>query len=546
MLSSISLGATAASYDVIELPTQTLASNQFANSIDNTGLMLLTLTRPYNPPIDLSLLDITLFPLTDPDAAAQGDFNLTDYTLLASFVYTESARTTTPINTVSQKLATNVAFQTDGTDTSFVSGFDSFSEELSSFSFASETQIGKSVNGTHIVGAMEGPFSTLEYINEDGEGVTYNINSFSSRGFVQVGDNVTELLPENTDAGGYSRAYSINEGLMVAGVSSIGFSDAINNVIANCVDDEVRGDEPVEVCLYRFRKASGSNIISSAQRRAVVWQVDANGEVLDKTVYGLAFEPEADATNLFASTATDINDAGVAVGSSSVPISTTFTDAAVAFENGEVIRLIEDDDSLPNIATGINNNNIVIGYRGERINGVTRTKMFVFNRNSGEVSYPDGFFVSSSNIPRAMNNNNLVVGEAEIDSDTGTRRRNGFLYDIDNDTFTNLNDLLPCDSPYSIIGANDINDNNEILAEALLPVPARSLDGEIFLNDSGEQTLIDSVVAVKLDPTGQEPSDCDLSEEEQTQQERQGAGVSLVSIFGLFVLSFLRIRRSKK
>lgn len=546
MLSCLSAGAQAASYEVVELPTQELSTNQFSESIDNTGLMLVTASRPFNPPIDLSLIDLSLFNLTDPDAAAQGNFNITDYTILTNYIYSESLLNGSVTNVNDQKLATNIAFSSDTVEANYVSGFDAFSEELDNFSFAQEIQIGDSVNGTHIVGAMEGPYQILTYTNENQEEITFNISLFVNRAFVQVGNNVVELLPENILAGGYSRAFSINQGLMIAGVTGIEYVDGLQTTIDNCLDDEIRIDEPAEVCLYRVHNVTNNGFVSSIQRRAVVWQVDANGELIDKVVYGLAFEPTEEDTGIYISQATDINDAGVAVGSSSVPINTVFTDAATIFENGEVIRIIEDDDSLPNLATGINNNNIIVGYRGERINGITRTKMFVFNRETGDLRFPDGFFVSSSNVPRAINNNNLVVGEAEVDSINGTRRRNGFLYDIDTDTFTNLNDLLPCESPFSIVGANDINDNNEIIANALVRRPARGVDGEILLNADSEQVLIDTVVAVKLSPTGQATSECGLTDEEISEFERQGASVSFFSLIGLFGLVVVRLFRNSR
>ncbi len=546
MLSCLSAGAQAASYEVVELPTQDLSINQFSESIDNTGLMLVTASRPFNPPIDFSLIDLSLFNLSDPDAAQQGNLNTNDYTILTNYIYSESLRTGPTTNMFDQKLATDIAFSSDVTEANYVSGFDTFSEQLDSFSFAQEMQIGDSVNGTHIVGAMEGPYQLVSYTNENQEDVTYNISPFARRAFVQVGENVTELLPEITLAGGYSRAYSINQGLMVAGVTGTAYTESLQTAIDTCFDDEQRIDEPVEACLYRVHNLANNGFVSNTQRRAAVWQVDANGELIDKVVYDLAFEPTEEDTGTYISQATDINDAGVAVGSSSVPISTVFTDAATIFENGEVTRIIEGDDFLPNLATGINNNDIIVGYRGERINGITRTKMFVFNRTTDDLVFPAGFFVSSSTIPRAINNNNLVVGEAEVESTPGTRRRNGFLYDIDANIFTNLNDLLPCDSPYSIVGANDINDNDEIIADAVLQRPARGVDGDILLNADSEQVLIDTVVAVKLSPTGQEPSDCGLTDQEISEFERQGASLSFMAQLGLLGLVIIRLFKNTK
>ena len=71
--------ATAATYDLsVVAPVQDKAFFNFAQSIDNTGTMVVITESDYNPPIDLSLLDFendnfrALF--EDPDAVEQGIF----------------------------------------------------------------------------------------------------------------------------------------------------------------------------------------------------------------------------------------------------------------------------------------------------------------------------------------------------------------------------------------------------------------------------------------------------------------------------------------
>lgn len=538
MLSTLPAFANAASYTIVELPTNELSINQFANNIDDTDLVLTIVSQPFNSPIDLTQLDLDAFTnLTDPDAAAQGNFNATDLFILDSFVRSQ----TSVNNPFGQKLANFVGYQTNGTDFSYVNGFDTESDNLNGFSFAHNMRFGGSVNGTHIVGDMNGPYALLEYTNEDNEDLVYNINGYNSRAFVQVGDTVTALPPETTVAGGISFASAINDGLMVAGLTTIGYSVGVQNAIDNCQDESIRGDIPEEVCLFQLRNASNSIFLTGAKRRAAIWQVDANGAVINKTVYGLLFEPEEDTTAAFASEASDINDNGVAVGYSQITINDRITTVAAKFENSEVTRLIADDDFAPNIATGINNNDFVVGFRQQVINGVSRSRLFVLNQSTQDIVNPEGFFVSSSTNPRAINDNNLVVGEAEAEASNGVRQRNGFLYDIDNSTFSNLNDLIACDSDYTIITANDINNNDVIIADALLKRPARDIKGEIVLDDSGNQVITDTVVAVKLEPTGQAPSVCEPSEEDAAQTERQGAGFSIV--LSILLTAFIAIRR---
>ena len=538
--------ANAASYTVVELPTNNLSINQFANSIDNTGLMLTTVNIPFNPPIDLSLIDLSQFSLTDPDAAAQGNFNAADLALVVTVI----KQSLSDNSILVQQIANNIGYKTDGTDLSYVNGFDVMNDDTNGYSFALDTTLTDSVNGTHIIGNMEGPFVKKEFVNASDDNVTYVVNDFSTRGFVQVNDQVTELVPENLSAGGFSRAYAINSNLQVAGTLGVSTTSGFQTSVDSCDDDELRGDQPIDACLAGLR--AGASTIGNDEfalrfnKRAAVWQVDASGSVISKAVYGILFDSVADSEFSSSSQANDINNAGVAVGYSSVfaeNYTNDQTDAAVVFENGEITRLLEDDDLLPNLATGINDNDYIVGYRGVVINNVSRTKMFVINPDKTPTFVP-GFFVSSTTIPRAINNNNLVVGDGEPDATQSSRGRNGFLYDIEKDTFTNVNSLIACDSNFTIIGANDINDNNEILADALIRKPARNVKGEIIINDNGEEILLDTVVAVRLIPTGQEPAICAPSEEEILATERQGAGLGIVSVIGLLMIAFLRRRFS--
>ena len=59
------------------------------------------------------------------------------------------------------------------------------------------------------------------------------------------------------------------------------------------------------------------------------------------------------------------------------------------------------------------------------------------------------------------------------------------MYDINEDNFQNVNDLLACDTPYTIVQANDINDANEISATAVIFRERRNIVGEIDLDDQG-------------------------------------------------------------
>ncbi|MFT7089071.1 MAG: hypothetical protein ACJAU4_000870 [Glaciecola sp.] len=545
MLSSLPLLANSASYTVVELPSTALSLNQFGSSIDETGLVLTTLSNPFNPPIDLSLLDLSLFTLNDPEGAAEGNFEDADYQLIASFIYAQSQNN----SLFGQKLSLQLGYKTDGTSAEYISGLDQGSDGTNGFTFAQTTTLGDSTNRTHIVGSMAGSYNQVPYTSTDVDGteLIYTVNEFSKRGFVQVGDNVTELVPEDTTAGGVSSAVAINANLQVAGATGIGASEGLTLAIESCVNEETRGDQPIEACLYTLRLTdqTGSDRFSSSTiQRAAVWQMDANGELLTTTIYGLVFEPDDITTAVLSTSANAINDNGVAVGVSDAPFFERNDDTAVIFENGVTTRIIEDESLMPNAATGINNNGIIVGYQTYAVGQSLRTKMFTFDRNTDTLNFPNGFFINSSTIPRAINNNNLVVGDADSEAGEGSRQKNAFLYNIDTDAFINLNSLVACDANVNIITADDINDSDEIVASALVKRPARNIQGEVISSEDGGG-LVDTMIAIKLIPTGNAPSDCSLTEEEVFASERQGAGVGFMTIIGLFIISVFR-RRIKK
>jgi len=539
MLSCLPLLADAASYDIVELPTKELSVNQFGSVIDNTGQMLITITRPFNLPIDRSLLDLSRFTFSDPDAAAAGNFNIVDYTLVVSNLLDN----TTNNAFIGQKLSSQLVYKTDGNDFSYVNGFDTETDGTDGFTFAQTGRVADAVNGTHIVGTMAGKINQIPYTNAADESVTFTINDFTNRAFVQVGEKVVGLVPDAMRAGGFSSAAAINDNLQVAGTMGISISEGLETAITSCSDPDVRGDIPIEACLFALRTTG--QFSSGTARRAVVWQVDANGELIDKTIYGLPFTPSAEITGTLSTQATDINNSGVAVGNTAVEVGSVFSVGAAIFENGVTTRLLDDNDLLPNFASGINNNGYAVGYQSIRVSRTVSTnRLFTVDTNTGESSFTDGFFNRSSTTPRAINNNNVVVGNADSEGGQGQRSQSGFIYDIDANTFTNVNSLVACNSEYDIVALNDINDSGEIIGDAVVRRPARDARGNEVKDGDGNFVLVDVVVAVKLEPTGAPPSECEPSEEEAALAERQGASAGILTVFGLLVISLFR--RSKK
>jgi len=552
ILCTASLPILAASYTISELATDTLGQNQYGVSIDNTGTILTAVENIYNAPVDLSTIDFEsaeiIAGLTDIESAINGQYNLADYT----FLINRAVAGTSNFSFVTQQLGRLQAYKTDGSANNFefINAFDTETEALGGFSYSMETTPRDSAGGTHIVGNTVGPFRQIDYVNTNGVDIKYILSDFDRRAFVQVGENVTPLLPIDTTLGGTSQVNSINANYVVAGSGSIEATSTLTTAVDVCADEETRGDQPIEAC-YRNTILVASNGAVTRRtglwlQRAHIWSLDVEGTVVNTVTYGTLITDEE--TELQGSSqAIDVNNNGVAVGVSSVKLAegTRVSTAATMFlQSGEVVQIIEDEDLLPNSAISINDSGYVVGLRSLGINNISRNKMFIYNMNDASVTFPTDFFDSSSTIPRAINNNNLVVGSADIEATNSVSRKTAaFIYDIDADTFTDLNTLIVCDSPFDLIEGKSINDNDEIIVSALTKKAARDKRGDVIKDDSGEDVLVDAVVTLKLNPTGQAPTVC--SNEDLGVLERQGASTGM-AMFALLTLSiFFRIRLKK-
>jgi hypothetical protein len=92
------------------------------------------------------------------------------------------------------------------------------------------------------------------------------------------------------------------------------------------------------------------------------------------------------------------------------------------------------------------------------------------------------------------------------------------------------------------VQANSINDKDEIAATALYKGPARDSMGDIILDSTGSEIIVDLVVAVKLEPIiGGLDETCDTPSD-GVNRDRQGASVTWILGFGLILLGWRRFR----
>ncbi|MGS2720137.1 DUF3466 family protein [Paraglaciecola aestuariivivens] len=544
----------AAKYRVVELPVTELGANSFSSAINANNELVVNVKTPNNVPIDLSLLDFdsdTLINgLTDIDSARVGNFNDDDYEFILAYI-----RAGDGSNRV-QQVANTLSYLHSATSLDYIAGFDSFSEADNQYTLSTNTNARDINDAGLVVGKGEGAYSNFDYTDENGDNITYVLHEYGSRAFVYNGSQNIELPAPNTDAGGYSEAFAINANNQVVGYGSV---DVINSSIAtaeeNCADDEARGDIPVEACLSNIVTSYNGAPNTYARLRGLIWQLDDSGNLISTKELGLLFEPDADSTANYSNQAVGINDHGIAVGSSNGEYTegdvTVTRNYAVIYDNDTVINITPEPDqavarssSIISAAIDINNDNLVTGYQVKKVNGVNRNKFFVYDMNSQEITFPEDYFLGSSSVPMDINNQGVVVGFGEVDASLTGRRKEGFLYDHNSGEFTGIRNLLSCDTPYTIVQANAINDQGVIAATALYQGPKRNSRGEIFLDSDGNQVIVDIVTAVKLEPiAGGEIEDC-TSAEDDINRERQGASVSWILGLGL-VLLFTRRFKAK-
>ena len=535
--------AYSAQYEIVELPVSELGANSFPTAINDVGQAAVNLGTQYSPVIDTTLIDFEsaaiILGLENLDGVRGGDFSDYDYSFLYYYI-TSNAESQT-----FQQIASLNSYVATENSSELLRGFDTIDPNTDEYRNSVMTQVRSINNFGYSVGKSHDGFYTQTYVNDDVEEFTYVLNDFYQRGFAQVDEQITELPPPDTTAGGLSDAYDINNSNQVVGQGTTNFvSDTYSAGEETCADPTERGDVPEASCLRALSISLSSSVGSAAQQRGIIWQLDEDGDLTDTYTLGMLIdEPDETSATVYTSTAVAINDYGTAVGESPSYYqgTTSLTTAAAIYVGDEVFTINEDEDVYSSTASDINNDDLVVGHIIKSVNGSTRTKFFLHDIDADLTIYPDDFFEGSSSVATSINNEGYAVGYGESEATLTVRRTEGFIYDYKNDIFQGLNSLVSCNSDYDIVQANGINDDNEIVATALISKPLRDIQGEIILDEYGAQSEVDTVVAVKLVPiSGGSIDNCDAYEEEIV---RQGAGFSRLISIGLAVLVLVRLRR---
>ncbi|MBU2893473.1 DUF3466 family protein [Colwellia sp. D2M02] len=411
-------------------------------------------------------------------------------------------------------------------------------------------------------GSATAPYLPMEdFTTSNGNVKTFWLREHGQRGFFSY-DNGAQIFPvipaETRYGGGISAVLDVNDNGEAVGYMSYELSETIQEYVEDesngCSDPDVVDDFPFEICVQRYQPYM-------YRIMAFKGSLNANGEVTSEQL-GLLVEPHPEDTRNYSSRALAINNNGVAVGFADgwddEGVTTPDEDErltgsyAVMFKDGKVFDFNQEHYSFRvfsgsvvnwSKAYDINDHGLVVGTT----NTLSAVNKFFYVDTSVpeaemKMTLPDDFFKSSQSAAYAVNNNGMIVGDGEIETHNAStdnpRRTAAFLYDSKTDVFNNVNDLLECGSPYTVVEARDINDENVISGTAIIKVDRYDAKGELMLDSDGSPLTEDVVRAVTLVPIAGEVEDC-FDEEEKV--ERQGASFNLLALLSLFGLFGVRL-----
>lgn len=536
--------SSAATYEIKEIQTLDNYRQHFAMGLNDNGTVLGVVRDRFNYPI---YMDSYLFSNSELATCSYSAEEVTNLELDAVSLYCVKARLAT-----NSSLTASARVQKVGDVKTFIHKNDT--SELTILTDYADSELDNlythsnfeqlvAINNNDIaVGFASAPYYKEAFQqtgdNAEADPIDFFKRDYKNRGVIQYNGTTTLLEPQYTTYGGLSVASDITDSGLVAGYMSIDLADGVQDDLDDT--DKYNTDlAPIEI--WAWTKQNSSSIF---KMRPAIWQLDDAGNVVSTQTYELAFTPSDEQTGNYSANALAINESGVAVGYSSYPISsgsTTVTVLPSLFSEGTSNVFVDPSVYDGGYAFDINDDGIVVGrvYNVISINE-TLNRFFVYNSDTDEFTVPTGFYSTSDSSANAINNNGLVVGEAEYEITTeSTRRKHGFLYNVNTQEFQDLNDLVECNSDYEIVEVKDINDNNEIVATALKLVDRKDALGELVTDDDGEVLQEQIAVAVKLTPiAGGSIDDC--TEVENPGYERKGFSTGLLS---LLLIPLVYIRR---
>lgn len=574
--------ANAATYNVVDQGEPSQLKYTYAQHQNSAGDMAISGTNIYNFPVQFSYFDDNDFTaiqnyvtlrylgvngledIEDIDALKAGNPTANDLAWVVRWLQDTSSGKGLDIEY--QKVGDSIAMSNIAGNTTDLSLWDtSFSGSDTLTRSTVDILSGITDSGT-LYGTATAPYLPSEpYTDSNDNERTFWLRTHGMRGFFSydLGATVLEITPFETEyAGGTSAILDVNEAGTAVGFSSYkvakSFDDVINDDTGGCTDpDVVPASMTLEACIAEVLIKSSSAVYHTMALKAAL---SPNGAPVTEQL-GLLVTPHADDERTFSSYALAINSEDVAVGYADGFYDETVTEPevnervlyhyAVVYKDGEVIDLSGDHtDRGSSRAYDINDAGIAVGHIAKSISGKAVNKFFhvdtTVNKAELNMITPDDFFNGSDSTARAINNNGLIVGEGEIEthneSSTNPRRTAAFIYNLNDNTFTNLNDLIPCSirQTYDIIEARGINDAGVISATAVVETTRRDAKGEVMRDENDNPLTEDVVRAISITPMPDDGEIC-TAEEEGGKLERKGASVGFGS--ALFIMTIFGLRR---
>ncbi|PHR83343.1 MAG: hypothetical protein COA59_12130 [Colwellia sp.] len=578
----------AATYQIIDKGEASKLKYTYAQQQNSAGDMAISGTSIYNFPVQFDYLDDDDFTdirtyallsyksvhalndIEDFDALKAGDPTANDLAWVVRWLQNIKGR-----NIAYQKVGDTIAMtNVGGTPDSVNEDYNLWDETFDGTDDLTRSTI-DIVSGITDGGVSYGT-ATAPYLPEDvftdsdGEEHTFWLREYGIRGFFSYdqGAQIHQVVPFETQyGGGESAVLAINEAeeVIAVGFSSYKVSQAyiddIEDESGGCADTSIVPDQmSLEACIAQTQLQSTVVVYHTMALKATL---DPSGNPVVEQL-GLLVEPHPDDERPHSSYALAVNTDGVAVGYADGWNDETVTNPsasqgslyhyAVVYKNGEVIDLTGvHANKGSSRAYDINDAGIAVGHIVKAINGGPVQKFFYVNttvpKDEIELITPDDFFSGSDSTVRAINNAGLMVGEGEIEthneSTLNPRRTAAFVYDMNDDTFTNLNKLIPCSTrlTYDILEARGINDAGLISATAVVKVDLRDAKGELMLDASGSPLKEDVVRAISLEPMPDDNEIC--TAEEDGKLVRQGASLGFGSLLALISLFGLRRKLMK-
>ena len=567
----------AATYQIIDTDAASKLKYTYAQHQNSSGDMAISGTSVYNFPVQFDYLDSNDFieirnyafvsyrsvhalsDIEDFEALIAGNPTANDLAWVVLWL-----QNTKGTNILYQKVGDTIAMTNVAGVTKDYNLWDEKFEDSDELTRSTIDIVSGITNGKISYGTATAPYLPENFTDSDGEEYTFWLREYGIRGFFSYdqGAQVHQVIPLEIEyGGGESAVLDVNEAGIAVGFSSYqltqSYKDIIEDDTGGCADPVVLAILPFDACVAETQLQSSVVIYHTMAFKATL---DPNGDPVVEEL-GLLVEPHEDDERPHSSYALAVNADGTAVGYASGWNDETVTSPAVdqrsnyqyavVYKNGEVIDLTGDHaDEFGSRAYDINDAGIAVGHISKIVNGALVQKFFYVDTNKPEdeieLVYPDDFFDGSDSTARAINNAGLIVGEGEVEthneSAQNPRRTAAFVYDMNANSFTNLNNLIPCSTrlTYDIFEARGINDKGMVSASAIVKVDRLDAKGEPMLDDNGSPETEDVVRAISLEliPGGDDGEVC--TAEEEGKVERQGASFSFGSLFALFSLFGLR------